>query len=48
MASLFLRLSARVTLGQRQRRFADPITATVGEYPGERVRHWFEDQKPGW
>src|SRR6267143_5055568 len=33
-----------VALGQRLRRFADHITATVGEEPGERVRHWFEEK----
>jgi hypothetical protein len=37
-----------VSLGQRLRRFADHITATVGEEHGERVRHWFEDKKSGW
>ena len=37
-----------VALGQRLRRFADHITATEGEEHGERVRHWFEDQKTGW
>ena len=37
-----------VALGQRLRRFADHITATVGEEPGERVRHWFEEKKSGW
>ena len=37
-----------VSLGQRLRRFADHITATVGEEHGERVRHWFKDKKVGW
>ena len=37
-----------VALGQRLRRFADHITATVGEDQGERVRSWFEDKKSGW
>ncbi len=37
-----------VALGQRLRRFADHITATVGEEHGERVRHWFEEKKSGW
>jgi hypothetical protein len=37
-----------VALGQRLRRFADHITATVGEDHGERVRHWFQDKKAGW
>jgi len=37
-----------VSLGQRLRRFADHITATVGEEHGERVRHWFEEKKAGW
>ena len=37
-----------VALGQRLRRFADHVTATVGEAHGERVRHWFEDKKAGW
>jgi hypothetical protein len=35
-------------LGQRLRRFADHITATVGEDQGERVRSWFQDKKSGW
>ena len=33
-----------VALGQRLRRFADHITATVGEDQGERVRSWFQDK----
>jgi hypothetical protein len=37
-----------VALGQRLRRFADHITATVGEEQGERVRRWFQDKKSGW
>jgi hypothetical protein len=37
-----------VALGQSLRRFANHITTTVGEAPGERVRHWFEDKKSGW
>src|SRR5882724_2167946 len=37
-----------VALGQRLRRFADHITATVGEDHGERVRNWFKDKKTGW
>jgi hypothetical protein len=37
-----------VALGQRLRRFADHITATVGADQGERVRSWFEDKKSGW
>jgi hypothetical protein len=37
-----------VSLGQRLRRVADHITATVGEDHGERVRHWFQDKKAGW
>ena len=37
-----------VSLGQRLRRFADHITATVGEEHGERVRRWFHDKKAGW
>jgi len=37
-----------VALGQRLRRFADHITATVGEDHGERVRPWFQDKKAGW
>jgi hypothetical protein len=31
-------------LGQSLRRFADHITATVGEDQGERVRSWFQDK----
>jgi hypothetical protein len=37
-----------VALGQRLRRFADHITATVGADQGERVRSWFGDKKSGW
>ena len=37
-----------VALGQRLRRFADHLTATVGDEQGERVRNWFEDKKSGW
>src|SRR5215467_5449550 len=37
-----------VSLGQRLRRFADHITATVGEEHGERVRNWFQEKKSGW
>jgi hypothetical protein len=37
-----------VALGQRLRRFADHITATVGEEHGARVRNWFKDKKAGW
>ena len=37
-----------VALGQRLRRFADHITATVGEEHGERIRNWFKDKKAGW
>ena len=37
-----------VSLGQRLRRFAEHITATVGEEHGERVRRWFHDKKAGW
>src|SRR6266536_6686097 len=37
-----------VALGQSLRRFADHITATVGEDQGERVRSWFQDKKAGW
>jgi hypothetical protein len=37
-----------VALGQRLRRFADHITATVGKEHGERVRHWFQEKKAGW
>lgn len=37
-----------VALGQRLRRFADHITATVGEEDGERVRNWFKEKKAGW
>jgi hypothetical protein len=37
-----------VALGQSLRRFADHITATVGEDHGERVHNWFQDKKSGW
>ena len=37
-----------VALGQRLRRFADHIAATVGADHGERVRRWFQDKKAGW
>jgi hypothetical protein len=37
-----------VALGQRLRRFADHIAATVGEEHGARVRHWFQEKKAGW
>jgi hypothetical protein len=37
-----------VALGQRLRRFADHITATVGEEHGERIRNWFKEKKAGW
>src|SRR6266446_2327865 len=37
-----------VALGQRQRRFADHISHTVGGDHGKRVRNWFEEQKSGW
>jgi len=37
-----------VALGQRLRRFADHITATVGREHGERVRNWFREKKVGW
>ncbi len=37
-----------VALGQRLRRFADHITATVGEEHGERVRNGFKEKKAGW
>jgi len=33
-----------VALGQRLRRFADHITATVGEEHGERIRNWFKEK----
>src|SRR5712692_1563484 len=33
-----------VALGQRLRRFADHVTATVGREHGERVRNWFKDK----
>jgi hypothetical protein len=36
-----------VALGQRLRRFADHITATVGEEHGERIRNWFKEKKAG-
>jgi hypothetical protein len=37
-----------VALGQRLRRFADHVTATVGEAHGERLRRWMHDKKAGW
>jgi hypothetical protein len=37
-----------VSLGQRLRRFADHVTATVGKEHGERIRHWIQDKKVGW
>jgi hypothetical protein len=37
-----------VALGQRLRRFADHVTATVGRAHGARVRHWFRAKKVGW
>jgi len=37
-----------VALGQRLRRFADHVTATVGREHGERVRNWFREKKGGW
>jgi hypothetical protein len=37
-----------VSLGQRLRRFAEHISATVDEEHGERVRRWFHDKKAGW
>src|SRR4029453_4819185 len=37
-----------VALGQRLRRFADHIAATVGEEHGARVRNWFQEKKAGW
>jgi hypothetical protein len=37
-----------VSLGQRLRRFANHVTATVGEEHGERVQKWFGDNKSGW
>src|SRR6266540_5580373 len=37
-----------VALGQRLRRFADHITATVGEEHGERVSNGFKEKKAGW
>src|SRR2546421_2747182 len=37
-----------VVLGQRLRRFADHVTATVGREHGARVRNWFRDKKVGW
>jgi hypothetical protein len=43
------RKSLRVmALGQRLRRFADHVTATVGREHGARVRNWFRDKKVGW
>jgi hypothetical protein len=37
-----------VALGQRLRRFADHVTATVGREHGARVRNWFQKKKVGW
>src|SRR5882762_4562252 len=37
-----------VALGQRLRRFAAHVTATVGREHGERVRNWFREKKGGW
>ena len=37
-----------VALGQRLRRFADHVTATVGREHGERIRNWFREKKVGW
>ena len=37
-----------VSLGQRLRRFANHVTATVGEEHSERVQKWFGDKKSGW
>src|SRR5438874_5843594 len=37
-----------VAFGQRLRRFADHVTATVGREHGERVRNWFREKKGGW
>src|SRR5712671_3440219 len=37
-----------VALGQRLRRCADHVTATVGREHGERVRNWFREKKGGW
>ena len=37
-----------VALGQRLRRCADHVTATVGREQGERVRNWFREKKVGW
>jgi len=37
-----------VSLGQRLRRCAEHITATVGEEHGERVRQWFQEKKSEW
>ena len=37
-----------VALGQRLRRFADHVTATVGREHGARVRNWFQEKKVGW
>src|SRR5262249_16160618 len=35
-------------LGQRLRRFADPVATTAGTTKGERVRRWFQEKKVGW
>ena len=37
-----------VALGQRLRRFAAHVTATVGREHGARVRNWFQEKKVGW
>jgi hypothetical protein len=37
-----------VALGQRLRRFADHVTATVGREHGARVCNWFRNKKVGW
>jgi hypothetical protein len=36
-----------VALGQRLRHFANRIDTAIGEEHGERIRHWFENQKSG-
>jgi hypothetical protein len=35
-------------LGQRLRRFADPVATTAGTANGARVRRGFQDKKAGW
>jgi hypothetical protein len=35
-------------LGQRLRRFADPVATTAGAANGNRVRQWFRAKKAGW